>query len=126
MAGGPRCGKTTRALELGRATGAPVRHTDDLVGTHAHGEDSAEVARWFREPGPWVVEGVTAARALRKWLADNPSGTPCDEVVLMRQPVVGLSPGQATQAKACNTVWEQVAKPLAARGVNVVIATAGR
>jgi broad-specificity NMP kinase len=120
VAGGPRCGKTTRALDLGGAMGAPVLHTDDLVGLLPRGEDSAEVARWFDRPGSWVVEGVTAARALRSWLAAHQSGKPCDEVVLLQRPVVPLTIGQATMAKACETVWREVASKLAERGVTVV------
>lgn len=120
VAGSPRAGKTTRALELGQQRGAPVHHTDDLVGKLPHGEDSAEVARWFDRPGEWVVEGVTAARALRKWLFLHQTGKPCDEVVLMQAPVVPLTHGQATMAKACATVWLEVAPKLAARGVTVV------
>jgi broad-specificity NMP kinase len=120
IAGGPRRGKTTRALAIAERTGATVRHTDELVGKLPHGDDSAEVARWFNERGPWVVEGVTAARALRKWMAMHP-GKPCDRVVLMRDPVVKLTPGQITQSKGCDTVWREIEPQLAARGVEVVV-----
>lgn len=123
ICGSPRAGKTTRAQQLGETTGAPVRHTDDLIGL-PHGEDSAAVARWFSDKGPWIVEGVTAARALRTWLEQNPSGRPCDEVVLMRFPVIKLTPGQEAMAKGCETVWRQIAPRLAQRGVSVVMGRA--
>ena len=120
IAGSPKAGKTTRALALAERLGATVRHTDTLISTHARGEDAAEVARWFGERGRWIVEGVTAARGLRTWLERNPSGKPCDEVVVLRQPLVQLTAGQAAMAKGCETVWREIAPKLAARGVTVV------
>jgi broad-specificity NMP kinase len=120
IAGGPRVGKTARALELAAELNATVRHTDTLIGAHARGEDAAEVARWMGDRGPWVIEGVTAARGLRTWLARNPTGRPCDEVVVLRQPLVQLTPKQAAMAKGCETVWREIAPQLAARGVTVV------
>ena len=121
IAGSPRAGKTTLADELGEQLGVDPMRSDDLIETHAHGEDSAEVARWFNEPGPWVAEGVTMVRGLRKWLETHPAGKPCDEVVVLRSPVKPLNEGQRTQAKGIDTVWCQIAGKLAARGVTVVV-----
>lgn len=119
--GSPRAGKTTRALELAAERGiGDVRHTDTLIATHERGEDAAEVARWLNEPGPMVVEGVTAVRGLRTWLTMHASGKPCDQVVVLRTPHVPLTPGQRAMAKGIDTVWNQIAPVLAARGVNVV------
>jgi hypothetical protein len=41
IAGGPRTGKTTLAAELAGKTGAPVHHTDDLIGGFAWSDASA-------------------------------------------------------------------------------------
>lgn len=125
IAGGPRCGKTTRALELAEEKGLRALHSDDLIGTHQHGDDSAEVARWFSKPGPWVAEGVTMARGLRKWLEQHQSGKPCDEIILMQRPVLQLTEGQARMLKACNTVFAQIEPALRVRGVRVVKQSAG-
>lgn len=122
IAGAPRCGKTTRALELARQHGAKVRHTDDLIGKYDRDRDgeAQAVARWLDEPGPLIVEGVTAARGLRRWLQTHPYGKPCDEVLVMRRPLVALNDGQRAMAKGCETVWQEIAPVLKRRGVQVV------
>ena len=72
-----------------------MRHTDDVK----HLEWSAaslEVATWFDAPGPWIVEGAAAVRALRKWLATNPFITPADAIYWM--PAARGAPQPAGQA----------------------------
>lgn len=115
--GGPRCGKTTRAKALA-ATGVPARHTDDLIGRLDWSAASAEVSRWLDLPGPWVIEGVAAVRALRKWLASH-GGKPCDAVEVMRRPHEPLSAGQASMLKSFETVWSEINHQLRARGVTI-------
>jgi hypothetical protein len=106
LAGGPRTGKTTLAETIGALFGGRVYKTDDLIDSHDWSEASAECARWMKaSPGPWIVEGVAAVRALRKWLDLNPTGTPCELVIWMGTPVVRRTPGQETMAKGCATVW---------------------
>jgi hypothetical protein len=131
LAGGPRTGKSTLAETtlgevIGALTGARVYATDNLIGSHDWSAASAECARWMAEtPGPWIVEGVTAVRGLRKWLDANPTGRPCELVIWMSVPVVGRSPGQETMAKGCTTIWmgkdghEGVLARLLDRGVMV-------
>lgn len=119
IAGGPRTGKTTLALELAAAHGITARHTDELVGTHDWSSASAEVATWFDAPGPWIVEGVAAARALRKWLASHPEGKPADLVRLLNKPREPLAKGQHAMAKGCATVWNEIAAELLVRGVRI-------
>jgi hypothetical protein len=73
-------------------------------------------ARWMAEPGPWCIEGVTAARALRKWLQTRPlEHLPCDKVIVFQhaRPEVGLHRGQAAQAKGTWTVWQEIAQTFA-------------
>jgi hypothetical protein len=114
IAGGPRTGKTTLSTSLGIAR---VRHTDDVMDL-GWSEASAEVATWFDEPGPWVIEGVAVPRALRKWLAAN-EGKPCDVVCWLEHPVEPQSKGQAVMAAGCAKVWSEVADALHERGVNI-------
>lgn len=120
VAGGPKTGKTTLALRLGKKLARPVRHSDALIKSHEWSEDSKEVASWFDEPGSWIVEGVASARAIRKWLASH-EGKPLDAAVLYcREPLITRSKGQETMAKGERTVWLQVEPELRARGVLVV------
>lgn len=117
IAGGPRTGKTTLANTFDGI--CPVRHTDDLIGSHDWSEASAEVATWFDEPGPWVVEGVATIRALRKWIAAHPTGGPCDVVILLESPHVTLTRAQQAMATGCWTVWREIVDEIVARGVQV-------
>lgn len=117
IAGGPRTGKTTFALETFGAS--LVRHTDDLIGSHDWSEASLAASQWFNEPGVWCIEGVAVPRALRKWLAANP-GKPCDRVYWLTKAHTPLSAGQATMAKGCVKVWLEVLPELRLRGVEVI------
>jgi hypothetical protein len=120
IAGGPRTGKTTLSTSLGIAR---VRHTDDVMDL-GWSEASAEVATWFDEPGPWVIEGVAVGRALRKWLLANPEGNPCDVVYYLDAPLLTLTRGQETMAAGCWTVWKEVREQIETRGVDVMIGMA--
>jgi len=111
IAGVPRAGKTTLA-------GPCARHTDDLIRMEWH-VVSDTVATWLDLPGPWIVEGVRAVHALRKWLAAHPEGKPCDRVVWLGTPRVPLTRGQDVLAKGCLTVWREVRPLLLARNVQV-------
>lgn len=120
--GSPRAGKTTYANKRGRREGVEVRHTDDLideVGLDWSGVSERVASDWFAQPGPWIIEGVAAVRALRKWLRYNPAGKPCEEIVLLEEPRVALTDGQARMAKGCAKVWAEVEGQLRARGVEV-------
>jgi hypothetical protein len=121
IAGGPRTGKTTLAASLG----LPVLHTDDLIplGWVPAG---AAVAEWIDQPGPWVIEGVTAPRALRRWLKRNPSGAPCDLIAFLARPAIPRTRGQEAMAKGCAKIFTEIAPVLAARGVRRVGAAALR
>lgn len=114
IVGGPRTGKTT----LAKSMGGNVRHTDDVLDM-GWSEASEHVSHWFDEPGPWVIEGVSTARALRKWLATHPSGKPCDEVRVIDRPFTERSQGQRSMAKGVTTVWTEIAGELAGRGVEI-------
>lgn len=118
--GAPCAGKTTLAKKLGTERGIPVRHIDDLIGVLDWSGASAEAARWMEEPGPWIIEGVQGARALRKWLEAHPTGAPADQLILCEEPFLELTKGQAAMAKGCATVWREIEAEIAARGVPVL------
>jgi dephospho-CoA kinase len=128
ICGGPLTGKTTTARriadEYGDHVGTTVAHTDDLIerfthlGKEAWSAASSEVATWLDAPGPWVIEGVAMARALRKWRAANPDAPPpVDRVIRLTTPYVELSKGQAAMAKGEETVWREIEPWLDEQGV---------
>ena len=120
IGGWPRVGKTFLATKLGAELGIPVRHADDLIGTHAWSEASAEVARWMAEGGPWIIEGVATVRAVRKALAAF-SDAPADLLYWSATPREELSVGQITMGKGCDTVWAGIRAELVRRGTRVEI-----
>lgn len=72
---------------------------------------SEYVARnYFAREGPWCIDGVASARALRKWLVldldERPA--PCDQIILFANPVVELTSGQAAMTAGVWTVWAEV------------------
>lgn len=124
ITGGPRTGKTTLAGRLCETDGSQVRHTDDLVeqlkhlGKDAWSAGSAEVAKWLGEPGPWIIEGVSVSRALRKWREQHPGEPPpVDRVIFLSEPYETLSKGQASMAKGVETVHAEIDSWLAEHGV---------
>lgn len=119
IAGGPLSGKSYLAQRL-EQIGIPVSHTDILIETHKWGDDSAEVAQWMLERGPWVIEGVTVARALRKFMERFPDRKPCDLVVWTNSPVVKRSKGQEAMAKGVDTVFTGIRPVLVARNVQIL------
>ena len=118
IAGIPRAGKTTLAATLEREHRIKALHTDTLIPL-GWSEASDAAAKWLDEPGPWIIEGVAAVRALRKWLAVN-SSKPADVVHWLGRERVPLSTGQTAMAAGCDAVWRQVLPELLGRRVKVV------
>ncbi len=118
IVGGPSTGKSTLAHRL--TAPERVRCTDELVGVLEWSEASAEVARWFDEPGPYVIEGVATARALRKWLAAHPDASLDAVIVLTGRPFAELSKGQAAMSKGVATVWNEIVVDVLKRGIRVI------
>lgn len=111
ITGGPRTGKTTSA-------GSFALHTDDLTGWS---QASATASEWFNCPDPDLcVEGVTVARALRKWLRANPTGRPIDELEVRTQAHGSLTPGQAAMTKGHDAILREIQPELERRGVRIV------
>ena len=105
--GVPRAGKTTLAGKLGKQHGIEPRHTDDLISL-GWSEASDHALTWLAEPGPWIVEGVAAVRALRKWLRAPHAGPPPFRIVWLGSPRLPLSERQAHLATATATIWREV------------------
>jgi hypothetical protein len=109
VVGGPKTGKTT--------TAPTAKHTDDTIGLGWDGAKK-EVVKWFG--GAQEVEGVLAARALRQWLRDNPTGKPCDEVLHLVVPKAEQTPGQQAMQRGVETVFREIRPELERRGVKIV------
>lgn len=121
IVGGPKTGKTTLAGEI---SANMALHTDDLIGTHTWEDVPDAVIEWMHRPGPWVIEGVQTARALRRWLNlasmhPRPAMPPCDQIIVKTTPFVELTKGQASMMKGVMTVWKEV-EPLLGSAVDVV------
>lgn len=133
IAGGPRTGKTTLADSMKYDGPAPphdpcmlIRHTDNLIeqckhlGKDAWSEASRIASTWLDEPGPWIIEGVAMARALRKWREAHPGERPpVDRVIRLTTPHVELIKGQAAMAKGEETVWAEIVMWLCEHGVSI-------
>jgi GTPase SAR1 family protein len=130
ITGGPRTGKTTLANRLadenGDPTGITVAHTDDLIAQCAHlgkdawSEGSRLASEWLNAPGPWIIEGVALARALRKWREAHPGEPPAvDKVIRLTEPHVALPKGQAAMTKGEETVWREIESWILHAGVPV-------
>lgn len=119
ITGGPKTGKTTLAKQLAVENAGILLHTDDFIPL-GWSTASEETALWMGKYGPFIIEGVAVPRALRKWLASNPTGTPADKVIFLGKPWVALSPGQLAMTKGLVTVWKEIVGELVARGVELV------
>lgn len=117
--GGPRVGKTTISERLKEAFAVPTLRGSDDIKHLGWSESSAEAAKWFDEPGDWIVEGVQMARALRKWLLAN-ANKPLDaDVVSLGQPFEELSAGQQSMTAGVQTVLGDIEAELLRRGVRI-------
>ncbi len=77
-------------------------------------------ARWMDRRGPWILEGVTMVRALRKWLRRHPQGVPADLVIWLGAPAARRKRGQRTMALGAHTIWRQIEPELSARGTMIL------
>lgn len=115
--GGPRTGKTTRATK--EADGGTIIATDSFMGAGGFSDQSEKAAEQLGIGGDWTMEGVTAVRALRKWLKAHPTGKPCDRVIRLSRAVVSQTDGQARLGKGCDTVYLEIESELRRRGVAI-------
>lgn len=120
ICGGPRTGKSTLAVRLGERHGIPVKFGDSLVGSLEWSEASEEVSRWIDNPEPWIIEGVVAVRALRKWLARSKEKESDFVVVYLRDNIQVPTDKQIAMSKGIRTVWKEIEPELHARGIKVI------
>lgn len=120
VAGVPRAGKTTLSARASERFKIALKSSDSLIEENSWGSDSDRVSEWLDAPGDWIIEGVAAPRALRKWLAANPDRALDAAVVWMGSPQAKQNKGQAAMGKACSTVWREVLPELNRRGVKVI------
>jgi hypothetical protein len=66
VTGPPLAGKSTLAVALSKVLNVPLLRTDALIEMEWSAA-SEEVAKWLDRDGPWIIEGVTVPRAIRKW-----------------------------------------------------------
>ena len=118
ISGGPRCGKSTLGGKL-RLDGYKLHHGEELEGLEWSAA-SERASRWLDESGPWICENVAMARALRKWLARNPTGLPADLFIQLDHHVVEPLPGQHSMRAGCTTVWEKIEPELVRRGAKIL------
>jgi len=79
--GVPRAGKTTRAIAIQQqyVAGAeaigqallPIHHTDKMITQYEWSVFSDKVCDMLKQPGPWIIEGCSAVRGLRKYLKEG-------------------------------------------------------
>lgn len=122
IVGGPGTGKTHMAYKmLMNGTATHVLHTDDLISPYLEWSELSErVSEWFDDTYD-VIEGVAAARALRKWLKRNPEGAPCDRIVYLTRYHEEPSKSQAAMTKGIDTVFAEIRDDLIARGVEIEV-----
>lgn len=120
ICGPPRTGKSTLAVRAGERYGLPVKFGDSLVGTHEWSDASLEVSTWIDDPGSWIIDGVVAVRAIRKWLARNPTLSLGAVVVYLRDPIQVQTDKQRSMAKAIATIWREIEPALIARGTKII------
>jgi hypothetical protein len=118
--GGPRSGKSTLTATAAERFKMKPRHADSLIGQFDWSAHSERVSEWIGEPGRWITEGVSTARAIRKWLLANPGPVPFS-VVYMGRAIQIRSEGQVAMANGVDTVWNEVLPELEARGAKVVL-----
>ena len=125
--GGPRHGKSTLAKEYrdngkiptlcgdpGSLVKEPESGVTYLPDNLSWSECSSYIAsKWLSSPGPWVCEGVSMARALRKLITMVEAGESevnLDDiqVIVLSAPKIQLSEGQAAMAKGVQTIWEGI------------------
>ena len=116
--GVPRAGKTTLAGKLGFELGLTPRHTDDLIPL-GWSQSSDRALTWLDEPGPWIVEGMAAVRALRKWLKTPHPGEPPFRIIWLDKPRLPLSDRQAHLAAGTLTIWREILPELQRRRVAI-------
>jgi len=115
ITGYPRTGKTTLAERLRVEWGVPVYHTDDFKEL-PWSDSSLKASLWFNRPSPWIIEGVTVPRALRKWIKRHQQASPSeqvpplpvDKILVLTSPRMTLTSGQQNMGKGVIDIIDQL------------------
>ena len=118
IVGGPRTGKTTLARKLG----GTVHHLDSFMQLGWSEASEAAAQQIDKISDPAVLEGVSLARALRKWLRSHPEGKPLDKVIVLQKPMAEVSAGQVVMGMGVGTVFNEISEELIKRGTEIVYA----
>ena len=113
ITGGPGTGKTT----LSKQYSVPVFHSDDFV-KYGWDAQKTKTAALFNSPGPWVIEGVAVARALRHWLRIS-SKPPCDLLIVRKTVYRPISNQERNLLSGTETVIAGLIQPLRRLGVAI-------
>jgi hypothetical protein len=114
--GGPRSGKSTMASKYSNHYCTdPKSLVKDILPSAQYlpeglkwGDDSQFICdNWFTMRGSWIIEGVGAVRALRKW---DKQYHPCDVIVVLKDkhPLATRSDGQEAMSKAVMNIWYSI------------------
>lgn len=116
----PASGKTTLANRLAEESGIPLFHTDDLLPCEWDVAPEGVIAWMCEKPAPWLIEGVTVARALKRWVKRF-SYAPCDRAIVLHTDFLGS--GRRVGKGLATTTWRAWAEAeprLISMGVDIV------
>lgn len=120
ICGGPRTGKTTFAKRLGAELGLRVVSTDQFIKFAWDVVPDMVIAELAPLSG-WILEGVQAARVLRRWFNSPPSveKPSLHGVYWLEKSFSDLSDGQRSLGKGVATVFADVRPILRKLGVPI-------
>lgn len=121
ICGGPRTGKSTFATRLAADYDLPVVSTDQFI-KFAWDVVPNLVIEELRQKDGWILEGIQAARVLRRWF-NMPAGFAkpnLHAVYWLDKALVDLTPGQASLTKGVATVFADVRPVLRKSGVVIL------
>lgn len=119
ICGGARAGKTTLAHRLSAETGLRVISTDSYIGVPWDSVPEVVILSIKHAPD-WILEGVQAARVLRRWLRTAPDEAQVTRVYWLGRPVVERTGKQESSAKGVSTVFESIRGELLTRNIPIV------
>lgn len=103
ICGGPKTGKSTLAARIAAETGCQLIATDAYMDV-PWGQIPDVILPSLKATDSWVLEGVQAARVLRRWLNDG-SPFALDRCYWLNVPYLPRTDGQESMAKGVATVF---------------------
>ena len=100
----PRCGKTTAADKMATEETVTIS-TDGLISQYEWSVFSDKVCDLLKQPGPWIIEGCSAVRGLRKYLKEG--NKPDFEILWCGSPYIPLVGRQIGFAKSLESMWKE-------------------